>query len=61
MREFEISIIVAGNEEATVEAAKAAARTMLDRARRLSPDMRFDWLSASADADAYIGNPKGNR
>jgi hypothetical protein len=60
-REFEITILVAGDENASAEAAEFAGKTMLDRARRLPPDMRFDWNNANVTAELYTANPKGKK
>jgi hypothetical protein len=60
-REFEITIIVAGDEGASADAAEAAGKTMLNRARRFPPDMRFDWNDADVSAEIYTANPKGKK
>lgn len=60
-REFEITIIVAGDENASADAAEYAGRLMLSRARRFPPDMRFDWDNADVSAEVYTANPKGKK
>ncbi len=57
-QEFEISIMVKADINATADQLKLAVTEMLRRAVRLPVDRRFDWANAAIAAERYTQNGK---
>ena len=51
VKEFVVMVVVRGRDEASPELLKTCVEILLHRARRFSPDNRFDWQSFDVIVD----------
>lgn len=53
MKQFEVTLIIEGDDETDTDELKFAMHQLLKFAKRMPPDHRFNWAAVHIEAQAY--------